>query len=1147
MIPTRPPSICRLILATTVCLFAGQASAITISFDPGQLYSTTGGDGGAGNLKGQPSGGTQWTGGVSGSDASIIVTANEGAEGNDQAACTQHGSRLSPKSDYVFIPSDDDLGGKFDSSSSVLYYSFQLKPTAAATSFGSTILRMRLCGTDDKKSAINFGLGNNGSFSWTAGDGKGAGTSLLAKTTPGGAIIFVPAIDTYFTVRGAINYGAKTFTISVNGVEQEINGDKDFHFASLTPGTPRIDLENFAADDPLWASTSIDNISLSLSPDGVPTFPQGKRLPRSKPAPGPNLVPAFKVGENLIPNPSFENPEDSYAWRRNNYGKNDVEFALDKDNPHSGSQSQRISLKHVTGSVAVLQFMSPQLGLRPGTSFQLRFWARGPANTRPIAVELRNAGPPYANYFRAEVTLHEQWTESVFEITMPPSTNMHDCVLQFEVLEENTFWLDDVSLALLPPAEEGTQLVGNQVKNGSFEVGKDKWYAMFREQGARNSMLANENNVTANILSVPAKDAPNGQKVLAWEILNGSSFELNSAYFHLRYGHPATISFWMNTPTAHTGITASLGEGKFPNMVNETQTFKSPSAGWNFYNMTVTPKPSDGGTYFLDFKLSGPGKYELDAVSAVEGETADKTYPPIPTEAGWLVPEKTPAGNLFYPDDKISFPLDVATAPGKSAIAVHLREVDYRDRELKHWDTSVSLDAQGRGEEEIALPSDRLGGFKVEARFAENDPAKAADAEILYSVVPKLKPPGEVADSFYGAHVDLTPYNLAIAQRLGIRWVRLNGPLCTRWVIVQEAKGGPFKFSTEGVSRAHEMGFRVQGIFDSPPWFYQEGDPAQTKLTSWYSSYPVGDWDAWREYVKATATAFAPFVQAWEVANEPDGGFLKVHPGEQKEPIYVKMLQQTHQALDDAGIKTYLIGNVCANIDRTFTVNELNLGGGKEVDAVSFHLYNEDRGPEEKLPSLADQLAKIRSYPNRSGNTPEIWNTENGIWLSTSRSWLGSAQIPSTVATTIADAANTVSRNLAGLKAMGVKRYFQYAVNAAPSGGLVYRDECRGIVDTNGIPHAAGAAYAASVYFLEDAQPVGLEVKDAGAAHVTTAKFNGPKGPITVVWSRVPTTLGQVPGVDWQKASGFDLMGNPMDLSVNTNVTLDPIYLVGKQ
>jgi hypothetical protein len=62
---------------------------------------------------------------------------------------------------------------------------------------------------------------------------------------------------------------------------------------------------------------------------------------------------------------------------------------------------------------------------------------------------------------------------------------------------------------------------------------------------------------------------------------------------------------------------------------------------------------------------------------------------------------------------------------------------------------------------------------------------------------------------------------------------------------------------------------------------------------------------------------------------------------------------------------------------------------------------------------------------------------------------------------------------------------------------------------------------------------------------VTVASFTSAKGPVTVIWSRDGTTLAQVPGLNWQKASGFDIMGNPISLTADTKVTLDPIYLVG--
>ena len=1102
-----------------------------------------GGDGGAGNLRGQPAGGTAWSGGATGTAAAIMVTANEGAAGTDQAACTQPGNRRTPESDYVFVPSSQDLGGTFNPTSSVLYYSFQLKPTAVASSYGTIILRIRLCGQDDRKSAINFGLGDNGSFSFTTGDGAGGGSSIIAKPASGsGSKYFVPAVDTYFTVCGAIDYAGKTFTISVNGVPQEINGNTHFRFSSDAAGAPRIDLKNYGADDPRWASTAIDNISLSLSPDGIPKPPQGTRLPRSKPAPAPNQDPGIQVGENLIANPSFENPPASYVWHQNNWPKNDVAFVLDKENSHSGAQSQRITIRHIVNA-AVLQFMTPSLPVRPGLSFQLRFWTRGPANTRPIAVLLRKLGAPYTTYFKAEVSLAASWTESVFNITMPANTDMHDTVLDFELLEENTFWLDDVSLVLLPAQEAGAALVGNQVKNGSFDVGRDKWYATFREQGLHNAGLTDESRVAANITVRNEEGAPHGRNALTWNVFNGMSIELTSAYFHLRYGHPASIRFWLKAPTAHTTFSVSLGQGKFPNNISESQTFKTSDAGWNAYKLVVTPKPSNGGTYYLDFKMAGSGSYALAGVNAVEGEPADQTLPPVRTEAGWGLPENTPPGNLFHPDDAIRFPLSVTATPGQATLPAHLQLIDYREHERKHWDLDVSLDAQGRGQADIALPSDRLGGFKVEVRLAQGDAAAPPDAELLYSVVPRLKALAEAGDSFYGGHVEMTPYNLAIAERLGVRWLRLHPPLSTKWMVVEQEKG-TFSFDTNGVTRAHQLGFHVLGTLDTAPWFYADGDPAQTRASTWYSSYPPADWAAWRTYVQKTATAFGPYVQAWEVWNEPDGGFLHVKAGEEREPVYVKLVQQTRQALDDAGIRTYLIGNVCANIDRPFTVRELDLGGCKAVDALSFHLYNEDRGPEEKQPALAGPLAKLRSYPNRSGNVPEIWNTENSIWLETARSWLGSAEIPSNVATTIADAANTVSRSLAGIKAMGVKRYFQYTIVAAPSGAIIHRDECRGIIDANGVPHAAGAAYAASVHFLEDALPVGLETTRIGNSQVVLARFRTADRTITVLWSRVPTTLGAIPAEEWKRATGFDLMGNALPLSAETTVSLDPIYII---
>ncbi len=1107
---------------------AVRAKAITIDFDPDQGYSAKGGEAGTGDLRGQPAKGTQWTGGVSGKEASIVISTGDGAGGTDQSAQTQPGTAAVNRGEYTFLPSAADLGGTFDPASSVMYYSFQLKMPTVASAYGTNILRIRIGGPDDARSAVNFGLSDNGAFIFNNRDATGKGTIYFAETTTGGTDKYYPNPETYFTVSGALNYATKTFTVSVDGIPQADHGNANFPFRSNDSSTPAFTLINFAAGNPKWVPTFIDNIVLSLTPIKTLAPPVAAAAVDTP------------IGENLIKNPSFETPPGpGYFWAPNNWGKNDVDVALDPENPHSGKYSQRIGIRKITGKVADFQFTYRALPLKPGMPLQLRFWTRGEPNMRPIKISLRLPGAPYTTYFEAEIGLTKPWSESVFDFTLPPNMNPH-AMLCWDVNEENTFWLDDVSLTELPAQEGGNPLAGNQVKNGSFEVGRDHWYGTFRP----NSSQWDENAGAENMVAEPAQDAPNGRKVLTWENLQGTNFTLTSAYFHLRYGHPVSIRFWLKTPNAHNTFSVNLGQGTFPNVINETQTFKSAAAGWAFYNMVVTPKVSNGGTYYLSFVTGQTGKYELDGVSAVEGQTAETVFPAGRVDVGWGLPDGTPPGNLFYPGDKISFPLAVSAPPGAATKPIHLRLVDYREHELKNWDASVPLDAEGHGQVDVPLPSNRLGGFKAEAYLGKDGPGTLAATELLYSVVPHLKPPGQVADSFFGATVSLTPYNLGIAERLGMRWVRLNPPLSTTWMTVENPKG-QFNFYTQGVSRAHAMGFHVLGLFTTTPYFYADGGPT-TYNPPWYDSYGPADWNAWATYVQKTATAFGPYVQAWEIWNEPNSHFLTLKPGVDKPAFYVKIVQATHQAVDQAGIKAFLIGNVAGGLDIPFTWDELADGGGKEVDAISFHLYNEDRGPEEKQPPLDQQLTKLRTYLNRSGGVPELWVTEGGIWLDSGRSWLDSAEIPASVSTTIADAANTATRTLAGLKAMGIKRFIDYAAFASPSGSIDYRDECCGIIDTNGVPHAAGAAYAAAVYFLEDAQPLGLNVKPVpGAGSATIASFKGPRGPITVVWSRQPVTLGQIPGVDWRQASGFDLMGNPIDLSADTKVTLDPIYLVG--
>jgi len=846
--------------------------------------------------------------------------------------------------------------------------------------------------------------------------------------------------------------------------------------------------------------------------------------------------------DNILENGGFESPVLSDPWIGNNWAGNEVSFRLDPVLPHSGSQALHVRLEKVI-KIADLQLQYKNLPVRVGEYLRLSFWLRGPANTKPVTVELRKQNAPYTSYFRAEVALTEEWSESRFVLTVPQSVDTKDTCLLFSLKEQNAFWIDDVSLVNLPERDSRPLLAGSQVPNGSFEVGRDHWFATFRETGGiANVTAAAEKNIHHGFGTQMVKGAPHGKSVLSFNVFADCRANVTSAFFPLRYGASTSVSFWLKTTTPGTGFRVNLGHGKFPNQIAISRDFVAVNSNWNFYSFQATPTPATSGTYYLEFAADQPGSYQIDAIEVSQNREPGPQFLQESLDLGWNASESAPAGNLFVKGESVKFRVSAQAPPGKTDFTARFRLVDYRDVLLKEWEEKISLKENGFGSQEVSLPSERFGCFKVEVRPSSLASDQAPLAEVIYSILPTLKPLRESSDSFFGGHVNLSPYNLVIAEKLGFRWLRLHPPLTTKWVVVEPEKG-KFVFDTRGPERAHEQGFQLLGTLDTTPRFYALGDPKETAKQTWFNSFAPSDRKAWQRYVLETTKAFSAFIVNWEIWNEPDGGFLRVPEGISKEKVYVDIQTQTREALDGVDRKVFLVGNAVASLDRSFTITQLELGGGKQVDALSFHLYNETKSPEAKIPALQPQLAKMKTFPNRSGTTPEIWHTEGGVWLSDGRSWLRSANIPTGTLATIQDAATALVRTAVALKAMGVHRHFQYGSFADPAGRIVYRDECSGVIDVNGIPHPAGAAHAAAVFMLEGTQPIGLEVLEVGAARVTMATFSKGNELLTVVWSTQNVRLGAIESLDWESAAGCDIMANDLKLTTDTLISSDPIYL----
>ncbi|MGE9289533.1 MAG: hypothetical protein ACQKBT_01000, partial [Puniceicoccales bacterium] len=439
----------------------------------------------------------------------------------------------------------------------------------------------------------------------------------------------------------------------------------------------------------------------------------------------------------------------------------------------------------------------------------------------------------------------------------------------------------------------------------------------------------------------------------------------------------------------------------------------------------------------------------------------------------------------------------------------------------------------------LTVPTVKFGGFKCSVYVeGENTPL----AEVLYVVLPRLAAVADVEDSYFGGHAKLTPYNLHIAEKMGYRWLRLYPPLVTQWMAVEPEKG-EWNFDTRGAERAHSMGFKLMAGFSSTPKWAAGVSPKLAERSRWWSSWPPAKWSDWQTYVQKTQDAFAPYIQTWEVWNEPDGKFLQVLGSQNKPEVYLDLLRNASEALTEVRNQIDLIAGAVVTLHRPFTRDVLDLGASQYIDSYSFHYYGgyvAERSPDETTD--LEEIEHICSFKNRDGKPMDVWVTEAGV---KAPSWLDTMRIANKRQTTIAGYAHTLVRSAIFFKAVGAKHFFHYEGFANPAGSISYRRETA-IVDVDGIPQPSVAAYAAMVYFLEGAKPLNFENLSVGEAEPRIASFERDGRPVWALWSRTPVELEELPGFDPNRWEAYDLMGNSIDDPEGIVLSLSPVYLLQK-
>lgn len=864
---------------------------------------------------------------------------------------------------------------------------------------------------------------------------------------------------------------------------------------------------------------------------------------------------------NLLSNPGFE--EGIAPWAENNWLHNEVRYERDKVNPHSGTYSYKMQFTKAINDT-LTQFLYPNLAVKPNQTLRVSYWARGISNGPSLHLLIRKGEEPYTVYFRAESIPTEQWQEFVYTISLPAKIDQNSIQLAFQLRGLGTIWMDDVSVTEMPAVEEGEAPRENPIRNASFEAGRDGWTGTFRLREFGTAWEESGSNSPSpegsRLMTTEAADAPQGRRYLSFDIPEQGRAVLTSAYFPARYGHAMTLKFSLRS-SAPVSFHASVASGKNGNVRLDGGSTLRSSEKWQTFSVPVTLNPAPGGVYCAFFDFPNPGHYDLDAVSLIEKESPGvPLYPPaisiIPTA-------QTPIAHLYALNQDGKFQVQVAGMKSTGNYPCIVTVLDYLDQIVAQSQIDISLDAEGYGQAAFPVPTNRYGAFRMEVRHLAGQDTKEAPswwqrwlgqkktavpktptgpllAEQIYSVLPELPAPGERPDSYFGSHVDLNSYNLEIARRAGFRWLRLYPPLMTQWMAMEHTPGN-WTFQTESVAKAKSLGFRILANLGTAPNFAADVDPKGEKAR-WTRSYPPADLNRWKEYIVRAFNAFSPTVDAWEIWNEPDGGYLKVRPGLDKTEIYFSLLKAAREALDSTGKPVFVTGPAIANINAPLGWGILDKGAAEYLDAFSFHFYSLAAGGNNPdIDFLNSVMARYASYHGKNNGPLPLWHTEGGIYLAGSQSWLQTYRIPPSSVVTPAQGAASIIRSAIYFKAYGVKRHFAYQSGTSETGRRTPEDITCGFIDVTGIPGPGIAAHAAMVSLVEDATGSGFETRVLDGVPVRIAHFTAEKNKIDVYWATTSVALSKIL-VSTFAGEVFDMMGNPISLK-DANVGEYPIYV----
>jgi len=132
-------------------------------------------------------------------------------------------------------------------------------------------------------------------------------------------------------------------------------------------------------------------------------------------------------------------------------------------------------------NLPTVMYAYPHLAVKPNSAVEVKFWARGVSNGANLTVMVRREIDPWVTYLRSEMNLTDEWQEYAFIAQLPKDADPNQTSLRFVLNQAGVFWIDDVSVIELPPADK-VRPGSKPHQEPSFEAGTDGWTATFRKR-----------------------------------------------------------------------------------------------------------------------------------------------------------------------------------------------------------------------------------------------------------------------------------------------------------------------------------------------------------------------------------------------------------------------------------------------------------------------------------------------------------------------------------------------------------------------------------------------------------------------------------------------------------------------------------------